>query len=238
MIAKKIKDTLYETYVPHRYTFKYIEKYILEPCAEEVGEELKRIKRNKRNRLGEKITMRFYAIGPISILAKETKPAGMSANDVDLMILDNKDQSKGKIFYASNGYNGFKKELKEKYYELTGIDPSEMPIYDNENNWFENKLRKFPNTIKLIATIFGGYQDDVREAYEEDSFIFNEFFDRYPEQKIQKIENLIVNNKELFFDRWEGIPFPDDPDDGKIYDEMLKRNEGARLLQKFVDFWS
>lgn len=236
MLAKKIKNTINETYIPQRYTFNYVEEYILEPCAEELDEKLKRIKRDSRKRMGEKILMRFYTIGPVSILASEMKTAGIGANDVDLFILDNKDHSKAKRFYASNGYEGFKDEIKERYYELTGINPSEFPIYDSQNNWFENKLRRYPNVLKLIGFIFGGYSYPT-EAYKEDSFIFNEFFDRYPDYKIEKIENLIKHNQELFFNRWEGIPNEDDPNETKIFNRMLKKNEGARILKKFVDFW-
>lgn len=176
-----IKITSFEKYLNEAFavnerkalqkrTFKYIEENILEPIADNLGEELQYENKDKFEGKGKKVIRRFYSIGPTKIVVIDTKVAGVEQRDPEIILINPNDQSTGIKFNPMIGYDGLEEAVKKQYLDMTGKNDDEY-----ENNELEEDFDGIDNDIvddteesdsnqrNLMSTIFlyDKYDDEI-----------------------------------------------------------------------------
>ena len=108
---KVVRESINEGY--SRVGFKRLEE-ILEAWAEELNLHLAKGKTNRKVNYATKITDKYYILGDIPLMGRDTRLAGTSTDDIDLWVLNPKKLSGGWCFKSGwKDYAGAKEKIKE-----------------------------------------------------------------------------------------------------------------------------
>ena len=140
-------------------TKRFVEE-ILQPLAAKLGVQVYTGKTDKKETYAQKIVTKFFGIGNVTVMVRDIKVAGMSADDVEVWILNPEDKTKGTMYNAGWGnYDKFCKAVEEQIDQdkpAGGISAGKI--------WTREKVNRLVKDLRAGAQENGIY--DSGEAYD------------------------------------------------------------------------
>lgn len=160
MRAISVNESLNEGRGGRISTKRFVEE-ILQPLAKKLKVQVYPGKTDKKETYAQKTVAKFFGIGNVTVMVRDIKVAGMSADDVEAWILNPDDKTKGTMYNAGWGnYDKFCKAVEEQINQ----DKPAGGISSGKT-WTKEKVNRLVKDLRAGAQENGGVYDSG-EAYD------------------------------------------------------------------------